>query len=387
MISPYRIKFRNKTNTDFDLIVGAAFDSDNGNTESFLNKESTSSSIYDGSRRNVHGYHYTDIMNVSFTLIKQDYTDITDDERRRIYAWLTGSNKVEELVIYKDDSEVISYRLLGGFTSIEHYKLANGRDVGVVVNFEHIAPYAYSPVKSITKSITKPETVTINCNTDVYEKNIFPRITIKVGNSIYLPIEDNPMDPNFIAMDNTIYEYHYDVKNEETGDVTHKTSLHVKVNGGMRTLSGTFGTNIENQKVTASEVGLYYLCDTDKYIYKGSETKTTDDSGNTIITGHYWERLIQVGAGFEIKNTYFNGEVDKTVKSVVTNCYEKEIIILDGDNKIISSSNSDIPYMRVFGDTFNWEWIHLVPGKNHITISGQCDITIEWVEPIKIGNM
>ena len=130
MIAPYRIKFRNQTNFDFDLIVGAAFDSDSGNTESFLNKESASSNRYGGSRRNVHGYRYTDVMDVSFTFIKQDYTDITDIERRKIYAWLTGSNKVEELIVYKDDSDVVSYRLLGNFTNVEHYKLANNRDVG-----------------------------------------------------------------------------------------------------------------------------------------------------------------------------------------------------------------------------------------------------------------
>ena len=160
MISPYRIKFRNKTNEDFDVIVGASFDSDSGNTASFLNRESTSSNTYDGHRRNVHGYHYTDVLTVSFTLIKQDYTDITDNERRMMYAWLTGSNKVEELVVYKDDSEVVSYKLIGQFINIEHYKLGNGRDVGVVCTFEHIAPYAYSLPKTITKTINTETTST-----------------------------------------------------------------------------------------------------------------------------------------------------------------------------------------------------------------------------------
>jgi hypothetical protein len=378
LISPYKIKFRHKTNVDFDLIVGATFDSDHGSVESFLNKESTTSNTYDGSRRNVHGYHYTDVINVSFTLIKRDYTDITDDERRKIYAWLTGSNKVEELTIYKDDSEVVSYRLIGGFTSIEHYKMGNGRDVGVVVNFEHIAPYAYSPVKTITKSVTTPETFILNCRTDAYETKLYPRLTVKIGESIYLPVTEDPSDPNFQILDNTIYEYHYDVTNSATGKVTHHTTLYVKVDGGVRALSGVFDEGMDKQQIDSAQyVDAYYLCNADKYIYKGA----FNDSG------HYWQKLIKVGAGFEIKNTYFDGDMDITVRSIVTNCYTPEVITLDGDNKIISSSDSSIPYIRVFGDSFNWEWIYLVPGKNHITISGQCDVIIEWVEPIKIGNM
>ena len=68
MISPYKIKYRGRTNEDFDLLCDLNFESDHGNTESFLNKESISSTVYDGSRRNIHNYHYTDVMNVSFTL-------------------------------------------------------------------------------------------------------------------------------------------------------------------------------------------------------------------------------------------------------------------------------------------------------------------------------
>lgn len=366
MISPYRIKFRNKTNVDFDLIVGAAFDSDSGNTESFLNKESASSSIYDGSRRNVHGYHYTDVMNVSFTLIKQDYTDITDDERRKIYAWLTGSNKVEELTVYKDDSEVISYRLLGGFTSVEHYKLANGRDVGVVVNFEHVAPYAYSPVKSITKTITTPETFIINCHTDVYEKNLFPRITVEVGDSIFLTVLEDPSVSTYEMIENTVYEY---VK-EENG--TTKTYYYIQLNGNKHALSITHN-KIENQAASSSTVNTYCL--------------STSDN-NTVYKGIYennkysWQKIATVGAGFEIKNIY-NGEI--IARSVVTDCFPYEVITLDGDNKIISSSQKSP--MRIIGESFNWEWIYLMPEENEISVSGNVNITVEWVEPIKIGNM
>ena len=362
MISPYRIKFRNKANTDFDLIVGAALDSDNGNTESFLTKESTSSVLYDGSRKNVHGYHYTDVVNASFTLIKRDYTDITDDERRAIYAWLTGSNKPEELAIYKDDSEVVSYRLIGSFTTIEHYKLTNGRDAGVVVNFEHISPYAYSPVKTFTKSITTPETFIINCKSDAHEQKLFPRITVALGPSEIIEVLDEPTSPTckYNMIPNTVYKYIQDTSNAL------QDLYYIKVNGV------THPVSVTTQSIEAIPVneGLYCMSTWDNSVYRGVR------SGNVSV----WEK-IPTGASFEIQNTH-NGDVIS--RAVVTDCFKNEIITLDGDNKIISSSRTP---MRIIGDSFNWEWIYLLPGENEISVQGGVDITIEWVEPIKIGNM
>ena len=359
MIAPYRIKFRNQTNIDYDLICGGAFDSDSGNTESFFNKEAVSTNIYDGSRRNVHGYNYTEVMNVSITLIKQDYSNITDRENRKIISWLTGSNKVEELTVYKDDSEVISYRLIGNITSIEQYKLANNRVIGYVITFENISPYAFSPVKTITKTIATPETFTLKCRSDVYEKHLFPRITATIGDSIYLPVTEDPMVDTFEMLDNTVYEY--------------EDRYYVKVDGQKRALS-VCPTNIENQTADASIVGTYCLSVTDKTVYQG-----------VVVDNTYgWKKVAVVGAGFEIKNTYCEDGQDVTVKSVVTDCYANESITFDGDNKLISSSRTP---MRIIGESFNWEWLYLIPGNNEITISGTGTFVFEWVEPIKIGNL
>lgn len=359
MVAPYRIKFRNQTNEDYDLIVGTAFDSDHGNTESFFNKEAVSSSIYDGSRRNVHGYHYTEVMNVSITLIKQDYSDITDRETRRIISWLTGSNKVEELTVYKDDSEVISYRLIGNVTNIEQYKMGNNRVVGYVINFENIAPWAFSPVRIITKICTEPTTFTFNCKTDVYEKHLFPRITVTVGDSFYIPVQEDPTTEFFEMLDNTVYKF--------------ENSYYAKVNNQKYHISVT-ESKIETQVPSAATVGKYCLSLSDNIIYKGV----------ALDNKYGWEKAVQTGAGFEIKNTYYENGVDVTVCSIITDCFENETITIDGDNRLISSSETP---MRIIGDSFNWEWLYLVPGENHITVSGVGTFIFEWVEPIKIGNL
>ena len=41
MISPYKIRFRNKTNIDYDVIVDVSFSDDNSEVDSFLNNKIT----------------------------------------------------------------------------------------------------------------------------------------------------------------------------------------------------------------------------------------------------------------------------------------------------------------------------------------------------------
>lgn len=362
MIAPYKIKFRGKTNLDFDLICHESFESDHGNTESFLSKESMSSNMYNGVRKNVHGYRYTDVINVSFTLIKSDYSDIEDIEFRRISAWITGSNQVEELAVYKDDSEVISYRLLGGFTNIEHYKMGNGRNVGVIATFENISPYAFSPVKTVTADPIE----IINCNTDAYENFLYPKITVTIGKPnedgvMCIPITEDPMADGYEMMDNTVYQY--------------ENHYYTKVNEQKQTLSGVFSANIDKQTPDSTTYNKYYLCNADHYIYKGIINENSS---------YAWERYNKIGAGFEIKNTYYENGRDITVSTIVTDNHQNEIITIDGDNRVISSS--DTP-MRIIGDSFNWEWLYFVPGENTITVAGNCTAVFQWVEPIKIGQM
>lgn len=359
MIAPHRIKFRGKSNYDFGLICGAAFDStDNGETESFLNKEAVSSNVYDGSRKNIHGYHYTEVVNVQITLIKKNYEEITEWENRKILSWLTGSNKTEELIVYKDDSEVVSYRLIGNVISVEQYKLDNSRVIGYIITFEHIAPYAYSPVRTVTKTITAPETFVIDCRTDVYEKNLYPKMTIKIGDSMYIPIDEDPTSDSYEMLDNVIYEYN--------------NNRYIKINGQKHAIRTT--SSIDSVTPDASTYNNYYFSTSDNYVYKG-----------TLVDNVYgWEQITKIGTGFEIKNTYYEDDKDITVKSSVIDCYKNEVITIDGDNRLISSSETP---MRVIGDSFNWEWIYFVPDENHISISGNCTVTFEWVEPIKIGHI
>ena len=59
-----------------------------------------------------------------------------------------------------------------------------------------------------------------------------------------------------------------------------------------------------------------------------------------------------------------------------------ETIIIDGANKVLSSSSTK----RIFGDDFNWDWLPLYDGKNELIIEGNCEVTIEFREIRKVGE-
>lgn len=179
MISPYKITFQDLSSLDFDCCVGLSFDGDNGEISTFLGKDAIYSETYNGSQRRVYGYKYNEVLTPKITFIKQDYSDFTREESRKILAWLTGSQTASWLSVYFDDSEVIEYELLGNFISCSQYKLGNGRVVGYVCDFECVSPYAYSPIETITKAITSPTTLTINCQSDEQSAYIYPKITIE----------------------------------------------------------------------------------------------------------------------------------------------------------------------------------------------------------------
>jgi hypothetical protein len=67
---------------------------------------------------------------------------------------------------------------------------------------------------------------------------------------------------------------------------------------------------------------------------------------------------------------------------VIKNNTGSEKIVIDGANRIISSSNT----RRIFGDDFNWKWLEMYDGTNEIIVEGNCTVTLEWREVRKVGE-
>jgi hypothetical protein len=327
MIAINRCIYNGYSSEDFDLLCDVAFDSDNGDMSSFLTREAIASESYLGDYKRVHTYKYNEVFSPVITFIKKDFRDFTFEEQRKVLRWLTSKRTASFLTVYYDDSEVITYEILGGFTEINTYKLANGRTVGFVATFESVTPYAFSPLKTITKDISNPNNnvVEIDIETDEPEALIYPRITIQHSNTAVVdiaePITELEMTPNTVYYCENINTYYWleTVVDKETNEIHYNaTSSTAKPTGTM----------------------LNYT---------------------SIVIKHK-----ELDTEITIANNKPNG-----------------IVVLDGANRLAYDKSHAT---RILGDDFSWNWLGLQEGKNTLSFVGNGIVTLEYREPIKCGE-
>lgn len=321
MIAINRCIYAGYSSQDFDLKTCLSFDGDSGETDTFINREAVASESYRGDFKRVHSYKYTDVLAPTISFIKEDFSDFTKEEVRRVLKWLTSKDTASFLTVYHDDSEVISYEILGAFIEIQTYKLGNGRVVGIQAVFESVAPWAFSFLQTVTKNVSSPtnNTITLDIETDDPQNPIYPRITIKQDSNTNVIEINYAMGDTDNWIDGSVFKY---------------------------------GNN-------------YYWVDSDGKKY----TSTTNTSGIDTTS-------------VAIRNTHTdeNGAV-RVFNSLVKNNIKGETVVLDGANKVVSSSST-----RIFGDDFSWNWIPLYEGKNELSFVGNCTVTIEYRTPIKCGE-
>ena len=379
MIDAHRLIFNQFSTEDFDVTPHVSFDGDNGATETFLNREGVYTEHYDG-HRTIHRAKYNGALTPRFTLVKEDFSDFDEAQNRKILSWLTASDKPHWLEVYKDDSNVLSWRVFGCITSVEQYKLGNGSVVGYEFEIEGSHPYAFShkftypEVRETFEEvgtndetndylvISEPTTFTITCTSDEYNKVLFPKVTIVFGDNIYVPIDQDPTILPYEMMPNVIYSFN------------NNYYINIPESGYKGTIAGIFSADISEQTSNESTVGQYYYYPDGRAIYKSVH------NGSNYV----WELVGHVGAGIEIKNDYIlNGE-EKHSKTILVGNTKEEEIVLDGTNNVISST---ITPFRIIGDDFNWEWLPLAEGTNTISVTGNCKIKFEWIEPRKVGSL
>lgn len=328
MISPHRIKYRGVESTELnilDLIMCVAFDSDNGEINTFLNREAVVSETYDGRYKRVHRYKYNESFSPKFTFMKKDFGNFTIEEVRQVIKWLTSTDTTALLDVYYDDSNVVAWSAIGGWTEISTYKLANNRTVGIVATFEAVTPYAMSDLYTVTKTITSTDNkITINIDTDD-NKPVYPRITVQHNGSVVNIPTGTTLTYLSDMVENTVY-YNSTTYYWKTADSTDPAYFH----------SSTTNPNLSTTSARITN-----------------------------------------------KHTDFLNQSTTLTPTIVKNNNNSEKVVLDGANKVISSSSVN----RVFDDDFvNWNWLMLLDGKNEITIEGNCMVTIEYREPRKVGE-
>ena len=182
MVSPQKIKyngiFSDTGLNPLDIILDVAFDSDNGAMSSYLNRSAVAAESHDGRYKNTYNYRYDELFSPQFTIVKKDFSDFTQEEVRKVLKYLTSTDKPALLEVYYDSaSNVVDWACIGGFTSIETYKIANSRTVGIVAQFEAVTPWALSDIYTVTKTISGTSTFTVNIDTDDNQP-VYPKVTI-----------------------------------------------------------------------------------------------------------------------------------------------------------------------------------------------------------------
>lgn len=432
MIAPYKIKWAGLSSLDFDLWTELSFDSDNGPMSTFLNREAIETQRYDGSRT-IHRFKYSDVLAPTITFVKQDYGEFDQETNRKILSWLTSSDQAGYLEIFHDDSNVISYKMFGSWTEIEQHKLGNGRVVGYTCTFTSNSPYAwsrqfiypevYADIEEVGSNkedndileVVKKADFTIVCNTDEYNKPIYPKITITFTSEdekTYFPIDVDPIqEKTYPMVPNVIYSW------------TEKYVKATQYVEGVEYYSNKSGTIAIPQPTSQDEItnGEYYVENTTpklyvnltgvdhngKYMVKPTTSETEASSSTMDLkyyyftdtneirttvktvkdeqTNYHWEFVTKIGMAVKLSNTYISNGVPTIKETIIAGGAMDEVVVIDGMNKLIFGTQDATT--KIIGDHFNWEWLPLVYGENNITILGNCTVKFEWLEPRKVGSL
>lgn len=127
-----------------------AFEPDNGFVDTFLGMDQVYEDYYDGTKRFLYGTRYNNKATIKVTIIKNNGTDWTINDNRKVLRWLTGVRTASWLDLYQGDE--IKYSFLGTVGSSEQYKL-DGRVIGISFEFLSITPWAYSSEQVFDRSI------------------------------------------------------------------------------------------------------------------------------------------------------------------------------------------------------------------------------------------
>lgn len=379
MVSPHRIKYAGVASDELnmiDLIMCAAIDGDNGETNTYLNRSAVQSESHDGRYKPTVRYKFDEVFAPKFTFLKKNFGDFSMDEVRILLKYLTSKDTTALLEVFYDDSNAVSWAAIGGWTEINLQKLANNRTIGVTAVFSAVHPFALSDLYTVTKTVSLPTNnkITINIDTDD-NKPVYPRVTVNHGyggtphsivkipaGTVYTATSD--MVPNTVYFNGTTYYW------KAAGVVSGATKPYYD-----------WDVVIVNRAYQVDDI----LDENTIYYY-------IDAQAGTKI--YYWidphhfhsdivnPNLNTASVRFTNQHTDLFNQSKVLPAMIVKNDTPTEIVIVDGANRLISSSST----RRIFGDDFNWQWLELHDGKNEIVVEGDCEVTLEWRTVIKCGE-
>ena len=439
MVSAQKIKYNGIFSDtglgDLDIILDVSFDSDNGAMSTYLNRSAIAAESHDGRYKNTTRYKYDELFSPQFTIVKRDFSDFTQEQARRVLKYLTSTDKPALLEVYYDgDSNVVDWACIGGWTNIETYKIANSRTVGIVAQFEAITPYAMSRLYDITRTISSvaDNKIIIKIDTDD-NRPVCPRVTINHGY--------NPDKTSAVSIPHTVVELPGDVEFNNITDMADYVENTIYRNAA----TGTYYYKSYTPQFTSRDIPPEYAGWTTVEVdraYTRSDTFAEDTFYHYAYAGmYYWKmggnfheessrpvygdwkikdgtKVYTASDDFEYKTVYLYNDIyywmapynfyksstqptlsttsvkitnqhydllnkpSVPVVTIIKNNTGTEKIVLDGENKIVSSDR----VRRIFGDDFNLQHLELYDGTNEITIEGNCEVVLEYRTAIKIGE-
>ena len=82
------------------MLTDVAFDSDNGEINTYLSRNAVASESVTGKIKNVSSYKYTEDLICKVTLIKEGFGDFSLEEARKVLSWLTSKDTPSFLDVY-----------------------------------------------------------------------------------------------------------------------------------------------------------------------------------------------------------------------------------------------------------------------------------------------
>jgi hypothetical protein len=177
----YTIQYRDQYNQNFDCITAVSMDAGFDQVSSYTAVEGVTSDLYNGIKID-HGSRYIEQVELVITLIKKNYTDFSNTEKRNILRWLSSSKYCSWLSLYDVDGEKIA-DVYGRFSSVEE-KVADSRVIGFVATFKSPYPYFFSSIRNIKQTFVGSETIILENDTDAIDDLVRPYITIKPSKNI-----------------------------------------------------------------------------------------------------------------------------------------------------------------------------------------------------------
>lgn len=177
----YTIQYRNQYNQNFDCITAVSMDAGFDQVSSYTAVEGVTSDLHNGIKVD-HGSRYIEQVELIITLIKKDYTDFSNPEKRQILRWLSSSKYCSWLSLYDIDGEPIA-DVYGRFSSVEE-KIADSKVLGFVATFQSPYPYFFSNLRNVKQTLVGSDKIVLENDTDAIDDLVRPYVTIKPSSNV-----------------------------------------------------------------------------------------------------------------------------------------------------------------------------------------------------------